>query len=215
MTSERIPKSKIPEALDALRAMSVKELDDIPARDAIRKMRRQIERVLRLGYTYEEVSKTLAGLDINISPERIKYLLHDIRKSTRKKSVAENLHENVDTQAVDVSTSTQDSEIPEAAINETTIAQSNGQSVKKQGSKLQSQSSIQSASQKQPQSQTQVQSQTQPQSPTQVQPATPESKKSKSSKGTQKQDLDNPRVDENLSNSRLAFQPQVIKDEDL
>jgi hypothetical protein len=203
VTSERIPKSKIPEALDALRAMSVKELDDIPARDAIRKMRRQIERVLRLGYTYEEVSKTLAGLDINISPERIKYLLNDLRKSTRKKSVTENVHDHVDTQSADVSTSLEDSEIPEAAIKETTITQNNGQSVKKQGSKLQSPSSIQSASQRQPLSQTQEQ------------PATPESKKSKSTKGTQKQDLENPRVEENLSNSRLAFQPQVIKDEDL
>ncbi|BAZ36772.1 hypothetical protein NIES4101_26920 (plasmid) [Calothrix sp. NIES-4101] len=84
--SERISKAKIPEALDALRALSAKELDDVSARDAIRKMRRQIERVLRLGYTYEEVSATLAGLDINISGERIKYLLNDIRKKTRKKS---------------------------------------------------------------------------------------------------------------------------------
>jgi hypothetical protein len=84
--SDRVSKSKIPEALDALRALGAKELDDVSARDAIRKMRRQIERVLRLGYTYEEVSTTLAGLDINISGERIKYLLNDIRKKTRKKS---------------------------------------------------------------------------------------------------------------------------------
>lgn len=86
MMSDRISKAKIPEALDALRALGAKELDDVSARDAIRKMRRQIERVLRLGYTYEEVSATLAGLDINISGERIKYLLNDIRKKTRKKS---------------------------------------------------------------------------------------------------------------------------------
>jgi hypothetical protein len=84
--SDRISKAKIPSALDALRALGAKELDDVSARDAIRKMRRQIERVLRLGYTYEEVSTTLAGLDINISGERIKYLLNDIRKKTRKKS---------------------------------------------------------------------------------------------------------------------------------
>jgi hypothetical protein len=84
--SDRISKAKIPEALDALRALDAKELDDVSARDAIRKMRRQIERVLRLGYTYEEVSTTLTGLDINISGERIKYLLNDIRKKTRKKS---------------------------------------------------------------------------------------------------------------------------------
>ncbi|NJR16221.1 MAG: hypothetical protein HC785_11215 [Calothrix sp. CSU_2_0] len=84
--SDRVSKAKIPEALDALRALGAKELDDVSARDAIRKMRRQIERVLRLGYTYEEVSTTLAGLDINISGERIKYLLNDIRKKARKKS---------------------------------------------------------------------------------------------------------------------------------
>jgi hypothetical protein len=97
--SDRISKAKIPEALDALRALGAKELDDVSARDAIRKMRRQIERVLRLGYTYEEVSTTLAGLDINISGERIKYLLNDIRKKTRKKSKSSNgdgMEKNID-----------------------------------------------------------------------------------------------------------------------
>jgi hypothetical protein len=97
--SDRISKSKIPEALDALRALGAKELDDVSARDAIRKMRRQIERVLRLGYTYEEVSTTLAGLDININGERIKYLLNDIRKKTRKKSKSSNgdgMEKNID-----------------------------------------------------------------------------------------------------------------------
>jgi hypothetical protein len=86
VTQDRVSKAKIPEALDALRALGAKELDDISARDAIRKMRRQIERVLRLGYSYSEVSTTLASLDIHISGERIKYLLNDIRKKTRKKS---------------------------------------------------------------------------------------------------------------------------------
>ncbi|MBD2458627.1 hypothetical protein H6G80_31755 [Nostoc sp. FACHB-87] len=88
MTKDKVPKSKIPEAIDALRALGGKELDDIPARSAIRKMRRQIERVLRLGYSYEDVSKTLAGLDINIGAERIRYLLGEIRRSTRKSSSA-------------------------------------------------------------------------------------------------------------------------------
>lgn len=64
-------------------------------------MRRQIERVLRLGYSYEEVSKTLAPLDINISPERIRYLLNDIRRSTRKKSVTPPSQENTSTQVID------------------------------------------------------------------------------------------------------------------
>lgn len=101
MAKDNIPKSKIPDALDALRALGAKELDDIPARAAIKKMRRQIERVLRLGYTYEEVSKTLAPLDINISPERIRYLLNDIRRSTRKKSSSPPSEENTSTQVID------------------------------------------------------------------------------------------------------------------
>jgi hypothetical protein len=101
VAKDNIPKSKIPDALDALRALGAKELDDIPARAAIKKMRRQIERVLRLGYSYEEVSFTLAPLDINISPERIRYLLNDIRRSTRKKSVTTPSEENTSTQVID------------------------------------------------------------------------------------------------------------------
>jgi hypothetical protein len=81
--------------------LGAKELDDIPARAAIKKMRRQIERVLRLGYSYEEVSFTLAPLDINISPERIRYLLNDIRRSTRKKSVTPPSQDNTSTQVID------------------------------------------------------------------------------------------------------------------
>ncbi|WP_292697372.1 hypothetical protein [Nostoc sp. NMS2] len=121
MAKDNIPKSKIPEALDALRALGAKELDDIPARAAIKKMRRQIERVLRLGYTYEEVSKTLAPLDINISPERIRYLLNDIRRSTRKKSVTTPSLENTSTPVID-----------EPAVSEdSTSEQSTNQSVQK------------------------------------------------------------------------------------
>ena len=101
MAKDNIPKSKIPEALDALRALGAKELDDIPARAAIKKMRRQIERVLRLGYSYEEVSKTLAPLDINISPERIRYLLNDIKRSTRKKSSSPSSEKDTDTPVID------------------------------------------------------------------------------------------------------------------
>ena len=91
---QRIPKSKIPEAIEALKALDKKELDDVPAREAIKNMRRQIERVLKLGYTYEEVSETLAGLDINISPQRIKYFLAQIRKSNKKKSQSKNKVDN-------------------------------------------------------------------------------------------------------------------------
>ena len=95
---QRIPKSKIPEAIEALKALDKKELDDVPAREAIKNMRRQIERVLKLGYTYEEVSETLAGLDIHISPQRIKYFLAQIRKSNKKKSQSKNKVDNKPTE---------------------------------------------------------------------------------------------------------------------
>jgi hypothetical protein len=114
VAKDNIPKSKIPEALDALRALGAKELDDIPARAAIKKMRRQIERVLRLGYSYEEVSKTLAPLDINISPERIRYLLNDIRRSTRKKSVTTPSQEDTSTQVIDEPLVSENPEITES-----------------------------------------------------------------------------------------------------
>jgi hypothetical protein len=125
VAKDSIPSSKIPEALDALRALGAKELDDIPARAAIKKMRRQIERVLRLGYSYEEVSFTLAPLDINISPERIRYLLNDIRRSTRKKSVTPPSQENTSTQVIDEPT------LEENSATE----QSNSQFVQKSESK--------------------------------------------------------------------------------
>jgi len=83
--TERISKDKIPSAIEALRGLDAKELPDVPAREAIRKMRRQIERVLKLGYTYDEVSEVLAGLDIHISGSRLKYLLGEVRKSTRSR----------------------------------------------------------------------------------------------------------------------------------
>lgn len=84
--TERISKEKIPSAIEALRGLDAKELPDVPAREAIRKMRRQIERVLKLGYTYDEVSEVLAGLDIHISGNRLKYLLGEVRKSTRSRN---------------------------------------------------------------------------------------------------------------------------------
>ena len=84
--TERVSKEKIPDAIEALRGLDAKELPDVPAREAIRKMRRQIERVLKLGYTYDEVSEVLAGLDIHISGSRLKYLLGEVRKSTRTRN---------------------------------------------------------------------------------------------------------------------------------
>ena len=101
--TERISKEKIPSAIKALKSLDAKELPDVPAREAIRKMRRQIERVLKLGYTYDEVSEVLAGLDIHISGSRLKYLLGEVRKSTRSRNKKKADHvEGEDTDLGDV-----------------------------------------------------------------------------------------------------------------
>lgn len=134
MTKDKVPKSKIPEAIDALRALGGKELDDIPAREAIKKMRRQIERVLRLGYSYEDVSKTLAGLDIHIGAERIRYLLGDIRRSTRKNSSSKNSSSNL---------SMDDS----ASVENSDSSYRNGQSQKRQKSSSKSEKPVSTNSQ--------------------------------------------------------------------
>ena len=83
---QRISKAKIYKASTALKVLNKKELNDVEAHKAIKNMYRQIQHVLKLGYTYSEISETLAGLDINISPQRIKYFLADIHQSKKIKS---------------------------------------------------------------------------------------------------------------------------------
>lgn len=49
-------------------------------------MRRYIEKLTssKYGYSYDEVSEMLKGLGINLAGSRIKYLLGEIRKNTRR-----------------------------------------------------------------------------------------------------------------------------------
>lgn len=49
-------------------------------------MRRYIEKLTssKYGYTYDEVSEMLKGLGINLSGSRIKYLLGEVKKNTRR-----------------------------------------------------------------------------------------------------------------------------------
>ena len=103
---QRISKTKISKAIEVLKVLNKKELDDVNARKVIKNMYRQIQHVLKLGYTYEEVSETLAGLDINISPQRIKYFLAEIRQ--KKKSQNNKDHNYNSSQSSDISTSNTD-----------------------------------------------------------------------------------------------------------
>jgi hypothetical protein len=85
--SEVITKKKIDEAIKALKEQKPKEREDISDRDAVRKMRRYIEKLTsdKYGYTYDEVSEMLKGLGIHLSGSRIKYLIGELKKSSRQR----------------------------------------------------------------------------------------------------------------------------------
>ena len=89
--SDRIDKDLIPQAINALKELKPKELPDVSAKEAIRQMRRYINGALKKNYTYDEIAEVLSGLDINISGSRLKYLLSEVNKNTRrrKKKTAE------------------------------------------------------------------------------------------------------------------------------
>jgi hypothetical protein len=88
--SGQITKGKIDEAIKALKEQKPKEREDISDREAIRKMRRYIEKLTsnKYGYSYDEVSEMLKGLGINLSGSRIKYLLGELKKSSRRRHQA-------------------------------------------------------------------------------------------------------------------------------
>ncbi|MHC5598927.1 MAG: hypothetical protein ACYTXC_23805 [Nostoc sp.] len=88
--SDQITKSKIDEAIKALKEQKPKEREDISDREAIRKMRRYIEKLTsdKYGYSYDEVSEMLKSLGINLSGSRIKYLLGELKKSSRRRHQA-------------------------------------------------------------------------------------------------------------------------------
>jgi len=81
--SGQITYSKIDKAITALKDLKPKERSCISDREAIRKMRRYIEKLTsdKYGYTYDEVSEMLKGLGINLSGSRIKYLSNRIQES--------------------------------------------------------------------------------------------------------------------------------------
>ncbi|MHC5916614.1 MAG: hypothetical protein ACYTXE_37825 [Nostoc sp.] len=84
--SGQITKGKIDKAITALKDLKPKERDSLSDREAIRKMRRYIEKLTsdKYGYTYDEVSEMLKSLGINLSGSRIKYLLGEVKKNTRR-----------------------------------------------------------------------------------------------------------------------------------
>jgi hypothetical protein len=85
--SEVITKSKVDKAISLLKEQKPKERDDVSDREAVKKMRRYIEKLTsdKYGYTYDEVSEMLKGLGIHLSGSRIKYLIGELKKNSRRR----------------------------------------------------------------------------------------------------------------------------------
>ncbi|MBE9002041.1 hypothetical protein IQ274_28520 [Nostoc sp. LEGE 12447] len=94
--SEVITKGKIDKAINLLKEQKPKEREDVSDRDAVRKMRRYIEKLTsdKYGYTYDEVSEMLKGLGIHLSGSRIKYLIGELKKSSRQRKKTESEENN-------------------------------------------------------------------------------------------------------------------------
>ena len=105
--SDRIDKDLIPEAINALKELKPKELPDVSAKEAIRQMRRYINGALKKNYTYDEIAEVLSGLDINISGSRLKYLLSEVNKNTRRKKRKTTEFEETEIEKGEESTSNQ------------------------------------------------------------------------------------------------------------
>ncbi len=99
---DRITKTLLPKALEKLRAVKEKETDEISAIAAIKTLRRQIERLLRLDYSYEDISQMLEGVEIKISSERLKSLHLEVRRQSRKKNKKVNNSQNSESDTTSV-----------------------------------------------------------------------------------------------------------------
>jgi hypothetical protein len=91
---DKITKTLLPKALETLKSVREKETDEISALAAIKTLRRQIERLLRLDYSYAEISQMLEGVEIKISSERLRTLHLEVKRKSRKKNKKVNNSQN-------------------------------------------------------------------------------------------------------------------------
>jgi hypothetical protein len=83
-----IKKSSLPAAQSALRGLTPRPSDQVSELAAIKNLRRQIERALKIGYSLDEVAKTLAQYDVHLSASQLESGLAKLKKEDKKKSVA-------------------------------------------------------------------------------------------------------------------------------
>ncbi|UKP01397.1 hypothetical protein [Nostoc sp. UHCC 0870] len=114
--NDRVPVSKVDEAIKLLQDLKPKEREDVSDREAVRKMRRYIEKLTssKYGYTYDEVSEMLKGLGINLSGSRIKYLIGELKKSSRRSQRTSEGNEN--NQSENLATETQSSQVNTTSV---------------------------------------------------------------------------------------------------
>jgi hypothetical protein len=128
--SEVITKEKIDKAINLLKEQKPKEREDVSDREAIRKMRRYIEKLTsdKYGYTYDEVSEMLKDLGINLAGSRIKYLIGELKKSSRRRQKAEPSDDN--SMPSNSATENQQAVIGSSEAEETPVKSTRGKSKK-------------------------------------------------------------------------------------
>jgi hypothetical protein len=130
--SEVITKEKIDKAINLLKEQKPKEREDVSDREAIRKMRRYIEKLTsnKYGYSYEEVSEMLKGLGINLTGSRIKYLIGELKKSSRRRDQASDNGDS--SMSVQGATENQQAVVESSEAEEAPVKSTKGKSKKQQ-----------------------------------------------------------------------------------
>lgn len=130
--SEVITKSKIDKAIEVLKEQKPKEREDVSDREAVRKMRRYIEKLTsdKYGYTYDEVSEMLQGLGINLSGSRIKYLIGELKKISRRRQKTSSNGDSISSE--NGATETQSAEKAGSEASESSVKSTKGKSKKQQ-----------------------------------------------------------------------------------
>jgi hypothetical protein len=130
--SEVITKSKVDKAISLLKEQKPKERDDVSDREAVKKMRRYIEKLTsdKYGYTYDEVSEMLKGLGIHLSGSRIKYLIGELKKSSRQRQKASDNDDS--STSVQGATENQQAVVESSEAEEAPVKSTRGKSTKQQ-----------------------------------------------------------------------------------
>ena len=86
-TPGKISKRTIEAAVSGLKELPLKEKDSFGLREAIYEMHKEIEAILKKGYSFEEVAEFLSSHEIQIKPVTLKqYLSTFKRQRSRKKT---------------------------------------------------------------------------------------------------------------------------------